>query len=200
MNKRVKDEDFKNLKEIVDLCKNELASKEYDNVHATLDLKDLKSLDSILDMYTFYKNWTDLQYADKWGKKYLKEVKSEIPGVVLPSPSDIYEKYYKQKDEIAKLKRLLYKQNKTALVDDDTFVADLQEQIKIKDSYLDLIYGIGFDYDGYEQDLQGLKTTIDTMVDYAIKGLNNDKSSPIYGIDSPFRNILGEELDSNENT
>ena len=44
------DDDYKNLLEIVALSKDEIELND-DNIHATLDLEDLKSLDKILDDY-----------------------------------------------------------------------------------------------------------------------------------------------------
>ena len=72
----------------------------------------------------------------------------------------------------------------------------LKRQIKIKDEYLSLIIGLGFDYDGEDTSVEGLKSVIDQLVDYAKKAINNDDKSPIYGIDDavPKRNILLEEL------
>ena len=39
-------EEFKNLKEIIELCKEELENND-ENVHATLDLEDLKELQEL---------------------------------------------------------------------------------------------------------------------------------------------------------
>ena len=75
-------------------------------------------------------------------------------------------------------------------------IEQLKRQIKIKDEYLKLIYGIGFDYDGLDGSVEGLKSVIDSLVDYAIKALNNDDKTIIYGCsdDSIKRNILLEEI------
>ena len=75
----------------------------------------------------------------------------------------------------------------------------LKRQIKIKDEYLSLIIGIGFDYDGEDRNIEGLKSVIDQLVDYARKAIDNDDKSPIYGIgdDVPKRNILLEEIKEN---
>ncbi len=73
---------------------------------------------------------------------------------------------------------------------------DLERKLKIKDGYLDLIVGIGFDYDGYD-DANSLKGIIDEIVGYARKALKNDDNSIIYsGIDNTKYNILNEELES----
>ena len=70
----------------------------------------------------------------------------------------------------------------------------LQRQIKIKDNYFDMIYFVGADYDGYEK-AKDLKSVIDDLVDYAIKGKNNDDKSQMYinGSGKP-ENILFEEI------
>ena len=70
----------------------------------------------------------------------------------------------------------------------------LQRQIKIKDNYFDMIYFVGADYDGYEK-AKDLKSVIDDLVDYAIKGKNNDDKSQIYmnGHGKP-ENILCEKI------
>ena len=70
----------------------------------------------------------------------------------------------------------------------------LQRQIKIKDNYFDMIYFVGSDYDGYEK-AKDLKSVIDDLVDYAIKGKNNDDKSQMYmnGNGKP-ENILFEEI------
>ena len=70
----------------------------------------------------------------------------------------------------------------------------LQRQIKIKDNYFDMIYFVGADYDGYEK-AKDLKSVIDDLVDYAIKGKNNDDKSQMYmnGNGKP-ENILFEEI------
>lgn len=70
----------------------------------------------------------------------------------------------------------------------------LQRQIKIKDNYFDMIYFVGADYDGYEK-AKDLKSVIDDLVDYAIKGKNNDDKSQMYmnGNEKP-ENILFEEI------
>ena len=70
----------------------------------------------------------------------------------------------------------------------------LQRQIKIKNNYFDMIYFVGADYDGYEK-AKDLKSVIDDLVDYAIKGKNNDDKSQMYmnGNGKP-ENILFEEI------
>lgn len=66
----------------------------------------------------------------------------------------------------------------------------LKKQIEIKNSYLDLIYMIGCDYDGCNN-AEDLKELIDELIDLAIKGKYNDTNSVIF-MDN--LNILGEEI------
>ena len=74
---------------------------------------------------------------------------------------------------------------------------DLERQIKIKDEYLKLIVGVGFDYDGMDDSNEGLRLVIDELVDYARKALDNDDKSVIYATldNSMQKNILLEELE-----
>lgn len=70
---------------------------------------------------------------------------------------------------------------------------DLERQIAIKDRYLDLIWALGCDYDGYETP-EGLKSLIDELVELARKAsLNDDKSVTSFG-DGKTYNILGEQI------
>lgn len=61
------------------------------------------------------------------------------------------------------------------------------KQIKIKNEYLNLIYMIGYDYDGCDT-VEGLKEVIDQLVDYAKKGLKNDDKS------CEYTNFNGDEF------
>lgn len=64
-------EEFKNLEEIIELCKEELENND-ENVHATLDLEDLKELRNLINKYeelqkeSFedYKSYFDLVQED----------------------------------------------------------------------------------------------------------------------------------------
>lgn len=72
---------------------------------------------------------------------------------------------------------------------------DLERQLQIKDEYLDLIIGLGFDYDGLNT-VKSLKGLIDEIVDYARKAKICDDKSVIYGgeeLGEP-KNILFEKL------
>ena len=67
-------------------------------------------------------------------------------------------------------------------------------QIEIKNAYCQLIVDLGFDYDGYNS-VEGLKSLIDTLVDYAQKAITNDDMSVVYvGDDGHKENILMEKL------
>lgn len=73
-------------------------------------------------------------------------------------------------------------------------IKTLEKQLKIKNNYLELIYAMGFDYDGFEQ-VESLKDLIDELVDYAVKALKNDDSA-VVAISGRGKelNILYEEI------
>lgn len=76
-------------------------------------------------------------------------------------------------------------------------IEKLKRQIKIKDEYLKLIWSIGFDYDGLDGSIEGLKSVVDDLVGYARMALENDDTSVIYGgidEDDIKKNILFEEI------
>lgn len=56
-------EEFKNLKEIIELCQEELGKND-ENVNATLDLEDLKELQNLISKYEELKKERDDIYAD----------------------------------------------------------------------------------------------------------------------------------------
>lgn len=56
-------EEFKNLKEIIELCNEEL-NKDDINVNATLDLEDLKELQNLINKYKEQEKERDEIYAD----------------------------------------------------------------------------------------------------------------------------------------
>jgi hypothetical protein len=69
-------------------------------------------------------------------------------------------------------------------------------QLKIKDKYLELIYFLGVDYDGWNT-VESLKSLIDDLIDYVKKAGNNDDKAPIYsGFNGENFNILYERLDN----
>lgn len=57
---------------------------------------------------------------------------------------------------------------------------NLKRQLKIKDEYLSLIIGLGFDYDGYNT-VESLKSLIDEIVELARKASVCDDKSVIFG-------------------
>jgi hypothetical protein len=75
---------------------------------------------------------------------------------------------------------------------------EYKRKLKIKDVFLKLIIDIGYDYDGYDNDNEGLRSIIDELVDYARKALKEDDESVIYvgGSETEEKklNILGEEI------
>lgn len=79
---------------------------------------------------------------------------------------------------------------------------DLERKIKIKDEYLRLIRDTGYDFDGFENDIDGLKSVVETLVDYANKALDNDDTSVIYENFSEtnpiYLNILFEAVSNDE--
>lgn len=69
----------------------------------------------------------------------------------------------------------------------------LERQIKIKDSYLELIRDIIYDYDG-ENSIEGLKSLLKEAADLASKAIENDDYSCIYMGSNSKYNILFEEI------
>ena len=59
-------EEFKNLKEIIELCKEELENN-HENVNATLDLIDLKELENLINKYKEQEKMIELM------AEYIKE-------------------------------------------------------------------------------------------------------------------------------
>ena len=93
------------------------------------------------------------------------------------------EKYALYKKEFSRLNKELEKKDR---------------EIQIKNNYLDLIWQIGYDYDGLNK-VESLKELIDELVDYAIKAKKNDDKSVIYegnrGKEIINQNILFEKVD-----
>ena len=70
----------------------------------------------------------------------------------------------------------------------------LDEQIKLKNAYCQLIVDLGFDYDGYNS-VESLKSLIDELVNYAQKAIDNDDKTAIYvDEDGHEQNILLEDI------
>lgn len=73
-------------------------------------------------------------------------------------------------------------------------IKELERKIEIKDKYLELMWCLGVDYDGYETP-EGLKSLIDELVDLAKKAERNDDKYAMYeGCGNKFYNILHEEV------
>ena len=73
-------------------------------------------------------------------------------------------------------------------------IEQLKRQIKIKNKYCQLIYDIGFDYDGYEGP-NDLKMIIDELVSYSIDAINSDDKKVMYEDSNGVKsNILMEEI------
>ena len=73
-------------------------------------------------------------------------------------------------------------------------IEQLKRQIKIKNKYCQLIYDIGFDYDGYERP-DDLKMIIDELVSYSIDAINSDDKKVMYEDSNGIKsNILMEEI------
>ena len=73
---------------------------------------------------------------------------------------------------------------------------ELERQIKIKNAYLNLIWAIGYDYDGCETP-KSLKGLIDELLEMTIQARMNDDKSVMYEDFSGKhkKNILQEPLD-----
>ena len=70
---------------------------------------------------------------------------------------------------------------------------ELERCLQIKNEYLKLIVDIGYDYDGYENNNEGLRAIIDELVGYAKKALKNDTKYVAYlGANGNEYNILKE--------
>lgn len=78
----------------------------------------------------------------------------------------------------------------------------MERRLKIKDEYLRLIIDIGYDYDGYENNIAGLRYLIQEMCRYAKAALNEDDKTPILIGSKNGKavnlNILGEEITNEE--
>ena len=75
----------------------------------------------------------------------------------------------------------------------------LQREIEIKDAYLELIYGLIFDYDGLNT-VEGLKGLIDEVTIFVDRALNSDDKKPVYiDGDGNDLNILHEKIGGEKN-
>ena len=78
----------------------------------------------------------------------------------------------------------------------DNKFTELERQVKIKDGYLQLIKDIAYDYDGFYNNIQGLRDLIMELYTYANQGLQNDDKTVMYiGEKDKKYNILSEEVD-----
>lgn len=75
----------------------------------------------------------------------------------------------------------------------------LKEQIVIMGKYLELIYDLGYDYDGFNQ-VDSLKTLIDELVKYASFGRVCNLTEPIYENNGVSYNILHQELEKSDSS
>jgi len=73
-------------------------------------------------------------------------------------------------------------------------VSEKNQQIIIMEKYLELIYDIGFDYDGCGT-IEGLKELIDNLVHCASLGRACNTTEPIYTNMGKHYNILHEEIE-----
>ena len=77
-------------------------------------------------------------------------------------------------------------------------IESLKRQIDIKNEYLNTIYAIGFDYDGFEES-ESLMQLIDSLVDFAKRAVKNDDKYAMYegygtNNSTKYYNILHEEV------
>jgi hypothetical protein len=69
----------------------------------------------------------------------------------------------------------------------------LNKQVQIMERYLELIYDLGYDYDGFNKE-EDLKSLIDELCRFASLGRACNTTEYIYGSDGKRYNILHEEL------
>ena len=72
-------------------------------------------------------------------------------------------------------------------------IEKLNKQVVIMEKYLELIYDLGFDYDGCNT-IEGLKGLIDDLVHCASLGRACNTTEPIYTNMGKHYNILHEEI------
>lgn len=97
-----KKEKYKNLREIVDLAKEDVWTEGMD-LYATLDATDIKELRELLEDYDYFKCIEELRENRKYYKKYLKERRKEEPNLLYPDFDEVYQRYFEQKDKIEEL-------------------------------------------------------------------------------------------------
>lgn len=111
-----------------------------------------------------------MQNAREYRSKFLKDFQREYSTSTYPDYDEIYKRYDKMKLKNEKLAR----------------------QVEIMERYLELIYDLGYDYDGFN-DVENLKGLIDEMCRLASLGRACNVTEPIYEDDKGMKsNILGE--------
>lgn len=65
-------------------------------------------------------------------------------------------------------------------IEKDKEIERLKRQIKIKDEWCHRIWEVGYDYDGYENDLEGLKGIVDELVAYSNYAIKCDDKTVAY--------------------
>lgn len=75
----------------------------------------------------------------------------------------------------------------------DSHIKEIYRQNLIMEHYLELIYDIGYDYDGLN-DKESLKGLIDELIHYASLGRACNTTEPIYCNEDKKFNILHEEI------
>ena len=70
---------------------------------------------------------------------------------------------------------------------------DIERENKIMKKYLQIIFDLGYDYDGCNT-VEGLKELIDELCRLAQLGRNIDDKIIIYSNENRHYNILGEEI------
>ena len=79
------------------------------------------------------------------------------------------------------------------LAEKDKEIDRLNKQVQIMERYLELIYDLGYDYDGFNKE-EDLKSLIDELCRFASLGRACNTTEPIYGNNGKKYNILHEEL------
>lgn len=126
-----------------------------------------------------------------------------------------YDKYYKKGgtyvipveifnelcDELERLS-FNYEQALEDLDKKDKEINRLKRQIKIKDEWCSAIWKVGANYDGYGDDLKGLRELVDELIDYSNKARTCDDKSVAYvsweGEKEIKSNILMERIESDK--
>ena len=135
---------------------------------------------------------------DKKAKKIATEQLEYYREHIQECPVDILRVLYAEKEQSENYLYDAYQDVGKKMFEYAEEVEKLKRQVDIKDEYLNMIYCLGFDYDGYE-DSESLKCLIDTIVDYSKKAVKNDDKYAMYegcgtNNSTKYYNILHEEL------